>query len=240
MRFFPRTIPSRYLTPYTKLANQTLAWLPGDTEERYKQNLILHRDQLRELGWIDADISYSFNSCGFRCAEFTDMPTAMFLGCSHTVGIGMPVDKIWPELVSKALNMSCANLGIGGGSLDTAFRLCHGYIDSIRPKILVLLRPEITRIELFQAPTYEPTQYGAGFDDIDFYKIWLLDDRNHWAQQTKNIMAIRSMCKDRGIRFVDMESGGSRLDLARDLQHGGVETNATTAQMILNLINSKH
>ena len=127
-----------YTSIYKKYASRSLNWLPMDSEELYLNNLKnpAQYELLKTHNWIDSNFTYKFNANGFRCNEFTSDPTIMFIGCSHTIGIGLPEDNTWPSIVSKKLNMACANLGQGGGSADTAFRLCHGWIDQIKPKIV--------------------------------------------------------------------------------------------------------
>lgn len=226
----------RYLTPYTRHQNQILEWLPSDSQECYQQNLLHRKQELQQHGWIDCHFTYTFNSHGFRCKEFSHDATVMFLGCSHTVGIGLPLHRIWPELVAQELGMHCANLGIGGSSLDTAFRLCYGYIDMIHPKIVVLMKPAAQRMELFMGFIQPPRQLGHWSDEPEA-KSWISDERNAWVSETKNVIAIRSMCKDRAIRLIELDSTINQVDLARDLLHGGVKTNVMIAQTVLHLIN---
>ena len=121
------------------LANRTVKWLPQDTEELYLENLKSNQLALERNGWIDTEITYKFNSFAFRCEEFTNDPSILFLGCSHTVGVGLPVEHTWPTIVANKLNLKCYNLGQGGGSADTAYRLGSHWIPKILPNIVVLL-----------------------------------------------------------------------------------------------------
>ena len=53
---------------------KTSVWAQFDTEERYNDHMSKpnKRQQLLENNWIDKEIIYRFNSCGFRTPEFTD------------------------------------------------------------------------------------------------------------------------------------------------------------------------
>jgi hypothetical protein len=146
-----------------------------DTEQLYHKNLRDNYEELEKYGWIDRTILYKFNSLGFRCEEFTDDPSIMFLGCSHTQGIGLPIESIWPTIVSNELNLKCVNLGQAGCSSDTAFRLLHGYIDKINPKIVVYMDPPGMRFELFCHGVTIP--FAPKFDGkhTDIYKLWADD-----------------------------------------------------------------
>ena len=232
---------SIYESYYKNYANETVQWLVGDTQAQYKYNLEHHYNQMTELGWVDSDITYKFNSFGFRCEEFTDAPTAMFLGCSHTVGIGLPVESIWAEIVATKLKLKCANLGQGGGSADSSFRLCHGYIDIINPKIVIYLGPPSGRLELFtdgRPKPYGPWGVAVESDDNKTYRTWTMNENNSILNQEKNLLAIKQLCANRNIKlmhisWLDIEQLG---DFARDLGHFGRSTHSMFAHKLLNLI----
>jgi hypothetical protein len=241
---------------YKQHANTTRYWLQNDRKELYELNLKSNYDLLKNNNWIDNSFTYKFNSHGFRCDEFTDEPSIMFLGCSFTCGIGLPIDYIWPELVSKKLNMRCANLGIGGSSIDTAFRLCHGWIDIIKPQIVILLEPPGVRVELVYNDTIVNLNTGItvfenGFiasknlqnpnhnNHQTFIKEWSLDDNNDYFNKIKNKLAIESICSARNIKCLSIpfkEIFKRKVDLARDLSHYGIKSNQLFADYILTKI----
>jgi len=107
-------------------ANQTLEWLPTDTQESYEK-LIQdpgHRAYFAEQGWDQPGaITYQFNSHGFRADQFDGGPYMLALGCSFTVGIGLPDHSTWARQTATALGLKCANLGWGGYSADSCYRL---------------------------------------------------------------------------------------------------------------------
>lgn len=219
---------------YKQYANQTLNWLQTDSEEEYKKNY----NQLKNYNWIGKDITYKFNSLGFRCNEFTNDPSIMFLGCSFTCGVGLPLETIWPEIVAKEFRMNCANLGIGGGAADTAFRLCLGYIDKIKPKAVVYLPPPGVRVELeidnqmmpINVYSYKGNDYNILIRQ--FFKLWLIGETNNdYFNRTKNSLAIKQLCSERGIPFIQLSMDNfPSLDWARDLAHDGIESNYAFAK----------
>jgi hypothetical protein len=97
--------------------NQTLDWLPTDTKESYEK-LIQDPEHLAyfvEQGWDQPGaITYRFNSHGFRADEFDGGPYMLALGCSFTIGIGLPDQDTWARQTATALGLKCANLGWGG------------------------------------------------------------------------------------------------------------------------------
>ncbi len=227
---------------YKFYANKTLDWLPMDTKELYQKNLKHRFNDLMKYGWVDNHFTYKFNSLGFRCDEFTSDPTIMFLGCSYTIGMGLPIEKIWPELVSQKLKMRCANLGIGGGSSDGAFRLCYGYIDKIKPQIVVFMSPPGIRFELVTNNSINNVMVSDC--DYDLFKEWAIDENNNYFNLQKNILAIQMLCQQRNIKFVNVKHDLLHINydiiptisLARDLAHPGVEAQIYGAEKILSLI----
>ena len=64
------------------LANQVVNWLTMDTEKRYKKHLANSntRKILEKFGWIDYDITYSFNEHGYRSDSFEQNCQILFNG----------------------------------------------------------------------------------------------------------------------------------------------------------------
>lgn len=229
-----------FYSPYLKHAKQSQHWLPMDTSELFQHNLKKRRNELEKNGWLNREFTYDFNSHGFRCEEFTDTSSAVFLGCSATLGVGLPVENTWPYLVSKNLGIKCFNLGIGGGANDTAFRLAYGWLHRLRPSVVILCETTAERLEILAehqdqyeciVPSHVPT-WADGF-----YKRWLSDNNNGYLNQIKNAMAIKNICQDLNIKFV--KTGIDQipcLDLARDLSHHGTESNRQFAENLLSQI----
>lgn len=221
-------------------ANKTLDWLPMDTEELFNENLKKRKSELQTYGWIDHKFIYKFNSEGFRSDEFSEEQGIVFLGCSHTMGIGIPYENTWPYLVSKSFNKKCYNLSIGGSSNDTAFRLAHHYLPLLNSKTVVFLSTYSHRLELIRQQREILQFFGPGTSPIKnckFYDTWLSNDTNMEANKLKNILAINMICTNLGIKFICVDQSIMKnLDLARDLAHRGIKSNIELSQHICNLI----
>ena len=211
-----------------------------DTEILYNKNLKEQYNRLLTNGWINSHFKYTFNSHGFRCDEFTEDPTIMFVGCSNTMGIGLPRESVWPTLVSAQLNMRCANLGIGGGSSDTAFRLTHGWIDRIKPKMVIFLEPPGFRLELVSDDRL--TQILINTYNVEFasyIKEWNMSHQNTYFNSQKNQLAIKSLCDARNIQYFYFQSNQLSslvVDSARDLAHCGPKTHKLFADYVVSKI----
>lgn len=235
--FMFETFSPNYDSHYKKFAGQTVHWVSGDSEELYQKNLLTKYNLLEQHGWLGQTFTYSFNSLGFRCREFNNKPSLMTLGCSHTMGIGLPVDKIWPELLASKLNLQCANFGQAGASLDTAFRLCHGYIDRIQPQLVVLMTPPGERFE--QISTDRIVNVNVQHDQwANFYREWCPDQNHYFFNYHKNTTAIAAMCQARSIKFliVDTMLFLPKKLLARDLLHFGIDAHQKVVEKILQLV----
>lgn len=229
-----------FISNYSKFSGMELEWLPSDTKSLFESNIKDRFDDLEKFGWLSKRISYKFNSQGFRCEEFTDKGTAMFLGCSNTMGIGIPFDETWAYIVAKNLKLQNANLGLGAGASDTAFRMCLGYIDSIKPKIVIYNQPPPSRLEIMYNDSFQvilPNIKCSYSSDEFIKKFWLHED-NSELNRLKNMLSIKFMCSQRNIKFIYTENymeplNGTCDDLARDLAHKGTNYNRVFANLVL-------
>lgn len=227
----------------SSLANQEIPWHGTDSEELYQKNLIRNRSQLEQYNWINRPISYKFNSHGFRADEFNSTNSGVIsIGCSHTLGMGLPVESTWTHQVSTALKLKNYNLGVGGSSNDTAFRLAHYWIDQLRPDLVIFLSADRTRLELHidDDQLYDLSVWPVGFPIVDtFMQGWHSNDTNSNMNYLKNTLAIKQLCSDRRIKYIQQEALSITMtDRARDLQHYGEITNRRIADILLDKISS--
>ena len=237
------------------LANQVLEWLPTDTKENYEK-LIQdpgHREYFADLGWDQPGaITYRFNSHGFRADEFDHEPCMVALGCSYSIGIGLPDEATWARQTATALGLKCANLAWGGYSADSCYRLAEYWIPKLTTRYVCMLVPPRSRIELLldkETPTtrqlpmevFLPKSQSSLFDPNDNYlKHWFLNDENAKINQRKNILAIRQLCADSNIPCTvynaDDHMWWSReaIGYARDYMHGGPKIHKTLADKFIN------
>ena len=222
----------------SSLANQEFNWNGTDSEELYQKNLRTNPAELERYNWIDRTITYKFNSHGFRADEFdSSAPGVMFIGCSHTLGVGLPVESTWAHIVSTTLKLKNYNLGVGGSSNDTAFRLAYHWIEQLKPSLVVFLSAERTRLELqfVNDQIYDLSVWPIGFPTVDnFMKCWHSNDTNSDMNYLKNTLAVKQLCSERGIKYIQREAVNIHLrDKARDLQHYGEKTHQHIAAMFL-------
>jgi|688.fasta_scaffold339482_2 hypothetical protein len=230
---YNNTVPSHC---NTKVRSQTVYFNGADKKDLWESNLKdpeIHK-LFEKNGWLDKHaIPYTFNTHGFRCKEFDDSPGWLALGCSFTEGVGLNIENVWPSLLTNHINEHIWNLGIGGGSMDTCFRILDYYIDKLNVQGVFLLEPPHHRFELFingVIKCYLPTDV---IQDTIF-KSWHSDANNSKFNAQKNLLAIKKICDDRNIRVItkpstDIYTNGSCL--ARDLVHSGKDNHVHLANL---------
>lgn len=213
-------------------------WLPSDTEDHYKQLIkdSAHRDYFEEQGWNQPGaITYKINSHGFRCDEFNTEPCMIALGCSFTLGTGLPLDDIWPTLVGQALGFKVYNLAWGGNGADTCFRLAEYWLPRLSPKLVCMLTPPEARIELLldsvswnKSEVFMAESQSVWFSPTDIYlKHWFVNDENARLNSLKNKLAIKELCNQQQIPFIaydsmkEMSKRREEVGYARDYMHAG-------------------
>jgi hypothetical protein len=171
-------------TSNTTNRTYSLKWIPMDTEDNF--------NQLKEDGFpnrFDADsFNYEVNVHGFRCDDFNTLDftkqSIVYLGCSHTFGIGSPEEDIWCSILHKLLQehynteFNYVNLGVGGGCIDDYLRFMP-YIKKFNPHMIVSCTPPMHRMIL---------PYDADTHGYDTYK-------GLWSEKNKSINAYHQLLK---------------------------------------------
>jgi len=138
-------------TPVNSKREYIQQWIPMDTEENYNR---LEKEGFKNRFTADSFV-YELNKNGFRCDNFDTLDLSkksiIYLGDSHTFGIGSPEEDIWCSILHKSLqehyntNFNLINLGIGGGSFDDYLRLIP-YIKKFNPHMIVSYNPPMYRM----------------------------------------------------------------------------------------------
>jgi hypothetical protein len=85
-----------------------------------------------------------------REPRFSKNVEMLAVGCSHSFGVGLPYYLVWPELVSKSLNIGYANISKPGTSIMyqiiNTFHYCQTFGN---PKIILCMFPNFERSRMF-------------------------------------------------------------------------------------------
>jgi hypothetical protein len=126
--------------------NTTADWSlhSTDTESNYAETTIFGPNIYQP-----GSFQYTYNSDGYRCDEF-DLPSQeriLFLGCSFTEGIGLPIEATWAYQLLQKIRIKTGktipfwSLATGGAGIDTMASHLYQYIDKLRPRHIIFLRP---------------------------------------------------------------------------------------------------
>jgi hypothetical protein len=113
--------------------NETYEYIPTDSKEFWDRHIISELDKPSIQYYELNPIEYKLNNAGFRTPDdFNSYDEGdVYLGCSHTFGIGHHLENVWSYKLSKILGRKFWNLGIGGTGTDTHFRLLCAIVSSI-------------------------------------------------------------------------------------------------------------
>jgi hypothetical protein len=223
-------------------------FLPTDTKESFEKlcQVTEYREYFRQQGWLEPGaITYKFNRYGFRSDEIDDRDCMIALGCSFTIGIGLPVKITWPQIVGRQLGLVPYTMAWGGTSADTCFRMAEYWVPQLKPKAVFMLTPPPSRFELIRASgvpveNYMPQSESLSASEVDsFLKHWHTMDENSRLNQKKNKLAIQAMCAEHSIpcfmynAFDHMAMSREEIGYARDRMHGGPGGHQRLAERML-------
>jgi hypothetical protein len=181
--------------------NQKLTFIDVDSKESWlkmKEHTI----------YSDTDILYEFNSLGFRSDEIlenplTDSKRVLFIGCSHTLGIGLPKESIWAyqfyEKLKKDNLVNCGfyNLSLGGTSIDYVSRVLNYYIKKVKPYAVFCAMPQLSRREIYISENLGPWTYSNNPTKYETF----IDPNFILYQSEKNFTMIDLICQLYNCKF---------------------------------------
>jgi hypothetical protein len=105
--------------------------------------------------YSETDIEYRYNSHGYRCPDFASQAQirVVSIGCSCTLGVGVPQGAIFHELFAERLRLESGstvvnwNLGRNGASNDHIARVLHLAIPKLNPHLVLILFTKLARRE---------------------------------------------------------------------------------------------
>lgn len=214
-------------------ATLDLGTYPRNQELQFSLTDLDNEDNFNKLppnNWFKNSFTYKYNSYGFRSQEFNLNETKLkilTLGCSHTVGVGVPQYKNWAEHFGCTYfpNHAVWNAGLGGASADTVARIAVNMIPIVKPDIVAILWPSLYRFE-----TYEnnPVFNGAWTMEADNLQY---EDNTAYNNQTKNKTILELLQQIYGFKLLSINWDDTVEKVyntvawtkARDGAHFGIE-----------------
>lgn len=212
-----------------------------DSEELYQENL-----KLQPADWYyrTRDISYVRNSNGHRCKEISEIDLdnyILFVGCSHTEGIGLSLEDTFAYKITNELKCDYYNLSLGGSGVDTMIHNLNIWLHTVnkKPKQIIWQWPDPNRYISYSNNAF------------DFHGLWekhpnvlnfiLAGDMNNFfngrIKLAKLLLAKLNNVITIGVNSTRADTHFKSYDLARDGMHYGHLSNNILTQVLLEKYN---
>jgi hypothetical protein len=238
-----------------------LSQIPIALNQSDKKNITLQysgQDQLEFINknpdkdyWDNINIEYQYNAHGFRTYDLEKLKGQRInvaLGCSHTEGIGLPAEWVWPALLEKQTHLPILNLGQGGGATDTVARLLTNISGTYDIQTVYIQWPEPNRFEIYNEiyKNYQ-TQIKSMFPlspEFNKFYVWNTEESISKNRFAKNQLIVHLLSKQFGFVVKEMtiaqgydiafNSNKVKMSSARDGVHWGLLVHEKIADYFLN------
>ena len=189
-----------------------------------------------------------YNSAGFRMhKEIDDIDLdnyIMFLGSSHTVGVGVEQEKSFPHLISAVMKCDCVNLAVGGGGIDAVeHNLLMWFLKYDKhPKAIIIEWPIYQRYmkdihgqhNMAPAGAWDEPKFVIAADEALYIKGELTYYNLHNISPVPIIDVMYSKINN---NYMDSYViWHSEVDKGSDGEHAGAKTHLNTAENIINAL----
>lgn len=212
-------------------------FLSPDEEKRWRW---LCKNE-KNYNWKDTDITYDINSLGYRSKEFKRKEACnLYLGCSHTLGEGLPLENTFPYLINQHLNdYSLYNAGVRGASPEDCFRRLRTFLHCDVKRIFFYV-PHRARRSFFLNDEWKTLSLKKDwkmfnkckvlFDSL--YSIEYEDLMWTMAMKSTNMLCIENNIPIYMITHEDLRCTQD----ARDYNHYGIESHKQIANKFIDMI----
>ena len=218
-----------------QIKNKKTKWLLTDSEERFINLLKEHPTSEHLNNYLKNPILYQYNDFGFRSNDDFNTQSLgnIFLGCSHTFGVGHHLENVWSYKLSQKIGDKFFNISEPGSGIMTQYRHLLHFIDKLNVKNVFHYLPDedwyryeyVKKDETFGRVIHE--QLSSYLIDTFF------NEKQVHLLNYVYIEAIRQLLNSRGIKYFlythsyanveNMNPYHTRWTPARDLIHYYVE-----------------
>lgn len=218
------------------MKNNKISFHGTDNEKLFLKNLKIFPS---DWEYKKKKISYSYNEEGFRMKPFNRIDEnnyILFVGCSHTVGVGLALEDTYSYKVSKEIEIDYLNLGMGGASNDEiTYLLKQCLLLNKPPKAIIINWSGIYRRSYFTNGEFERPRNGS-LEVKKIYEEFILNEKNQINHFIKLKNEVEHICKNFNINLIQVtffeqikEFKNIKYftikDFARDNQHPGIISN---------------
>jgi hypothetical protein len=176
-----------------------------DTKSRFIGNLQNFPNSIHLSNYEKNPIEYKLNNYTFRTPDdFTlDGEGNIFLGCSHTFGIGHYLENTWSYKLSKKLGGKFYNISVPGSGVMTQYRYLKEFATKLKFKNVFHFLPDecFDRHEYpFNNEHFRSFRTDPQAGHLEKYKNWFSDvltvSQFRMSNNMVYIDAIKSICND--------------------------------------------
>lgn len=228
--------------------NSVYKWMPSDTKELYEENLKNNRGRLQKLGWLDRSITYHVDSLSLRNKKDLELGKSytVFLGCSHTYGIGLPEESVWTHHVAQHIDTECYNAALAGHGIDGCYRMLYYILEKgYTVKNVFMLAPDSTRIEYFDKKSNRWNVIAWWTKHHLILAQVVLHSYFTRLNYQKTYDAIYGLCAKHNINLIDLSVEDPDVSElmrdnhnARDLMHPGEDAQRLIAEKFIEKYNN--
>jgi len=226
-------------------------WHSNDKEASYRELLKLFPEYLQY--YVDNPFTYTINSSGFRHSEnFKEDKSRkvdVFLGCSHTFGIGVPEEKTFCRLFSNKTGRDTINLGIPGAGIDhcyIALLMILNYYTVERVYIYMPVYPRFYSYIPYVETPHHTTMAAWGYEKQGCDAVWsehyfkntIVNADYMYFNHQRGTDAIEGVCKRSNIEYNNLcenikkyptsDTAIGKYNYFRPLLEGQIERNHYT------------
>jgi hypothetical protein len=225
--------------------SETVNWVGGDFKEQYLEKV---KTQPNDWYYKDRTITYSFNKHGHRSKDIEDIDLSNYilvLGCSHTLGVGLELEKTFPYLVAERLNCDYYNFGISASGIDVLEYNLLTWLKKVnkKPKAIVIQWPDHTRFASYFPGHENLVEKGAWTEETDSMEFIVNSEEAGFfnARKLLTLKLIKNLIDCPIVTgiftsqpvFDPYNLYFKKIDKARDLGHAGIESHKNWAEVIL-------
>ena len=221
--------------------SSTRRWIPYDYKEIFDENLKKYPDSVHIQNYKKNPIEYNLNNYGFRTPDdFNkgDVGT-VYLGCSHTFGIGHHLENIWPyKLHQEVGEGKFFNLSHGATGFSEQYYFLKYFSDKLKIKKVFHYYPSECNFRYMFITSDGKIRGIAPFNEKfrtklenKIWRDYLINDTHNDFHNKVHNDAIKNVCKEIGCDYIqlnksyvkDINPYHTELTPARDLLHYYVE-----------------
>jgi hypothetical protein len=177
--------------------------------QEYFDTLILIRKYAKNINIINTVGSDPYNIKPIPLSINNTKDSAIFLGCSHTAGVGLPdIKQSYTHLVSEHFNKSLINLGEGGLGNFKSFEKIN-QIDFFQHQIVVLQLTDIARMQMFFNDTNTPIAYAQLYNIKDPAYIKVFNDKQLLYMMLDRLELVVKYARSLKLQLVIFNLGGN-------------------------------